>query len=246
MRLNFSPSLQINNVFQSYQINRSAANKAGVSGTESSEEERRDIFTLSPKGKAMNLINNLMKQKMEITDRKNALMASVKEKGGSMESIKTQLEAYDEQLQNIDIQISEAMSRELEKQKEEKQSGDEEPKTREELLNERMNNVAAMSNDVQHIDTLDSLKSKIDGRIKVLESEISLDESRAPDGSLTGASDLKKETVSNLKKKSAEITADINSRMVTLAEEVSEERETKPEEDSKEDSEKDTGGMTEE
>lgn len=246
MRLNYSPALQMNNIFQSYQINRSAANKPGGREAAASQEERRDTLTLSPAGKAQNLITSLMKQKMEITDRKNALMASVKEKGGSMESIKTQLEAYDEQLQNIDIQISEAMSRELEKQKEEKQSGDEEPKTREELLNERMNNVAAMSNDVQHIDTLDSLKSKIDGRIKVLESEISLDESRAPDGSLTGASDLKKETVSNLKKKSAEITADINSRMVTLAEEVSEERETKPEKDSKEDSEKDTGGMTEE
>ena len=29
MRLNYSPAIQINNLFQSYQINRSAANKPG-------------------------------------------------------------------------------------------------------------------------------------------------------------------------------------------------------------------------
>ena len=176
MRLNFSPALQINNAFQSYQINRSAANKPGVNEAEGSNEERRDTFTLSPAGKTQNLINSLMKQKMDITDRKNALLASVKEQGGSMESIKTQLEAYDEQLQNIDIQISEAMSRELEKQEEEKKAGDEEPKTKEEILTERMNAVTSMSTDAERIDSLDSIKTRVDGRVKVLESELALDE----------------------------------------------------------------------
>ena len=226
MRLNYSPAIQINNLFQSYQINRSAANKPGGREAAASQEERRDTLTLSPAGKAQNLITSLMKQKMEITDRKNALMASVKENGGSMDSIKTQLEAYDEQLQNIDIQISEAMSRELKKEDEEKKSNDTEPKTREELLNERMNNVAAMSSDAEHIDTLDSVKSSVDGRIKVLESEIDLDNGRFEGAS--GASDYKKNTLSDLKKKSAEISADINSRMAALAEEVSEERRQDP------------------
>lgn len=155
-----------------------------------------------------------------------------------MDSIKTQLEAYDEQLQNIDIQISEAMSRELKKEDEEKKSNDTEPKTREELLNERMNNVAAMSSDAEHIDTLDSVKSSVDGRIKVLESEIDLDNGRFEGAS--GASDYKKNTLSDLKKKSAEISADINSRMAALAEEVSEERRQDPAEASEEaDSDKD-------
>lgn len=241
MRLNYSPALQINNLFQSYQINRSAANKPGGREAAASQEERRDTLTLSPAGKAQNLITSLMKQKMEITDRKNALMASVKEKGGSMDSIKTQLEAYDEQLQNIDIQISEAMSRELKKEDEEKKSNDTEPKTKEELLNERMNNVAAMSSDAEHIDTLDSVKSIVNGRIKVLESEIALDGGRA------GASDFKKNTLSDLKKKSAEISANINSRMAALAEEVSEERRKDPTDASEEaDSDKNPTDMTEE
>ena len=227
MRLNFSPGLQINNLFQSYQINRSAANKAGVSNTESSEEERRDTFSLSAQGKTMNLINSLMKQKMEITDRKNSLIASTIEKGSSMETIKSQLEAYDEQLESIDVQISQAMARELEK-KEEKENTDNEPKTREELQNEHMSDIVTLSGDVHNISMLDSVKTKVDNRIKILESEISLDTGRL------GAADFKKEELSELKKKSAELASDIGSRMVDIAEEIDENKEQTPEKASEE------------
>lgn len=227
MRLNFSPSLQINNLFQSYQINRSAASKAGVSSGESSDEERRDTFTLSAGGKAMNLINNLMKQKMEITDRKNSLIASTIEKGSSMETIKSQLEAYDEQLESIDVQITQAMARELEK-KEDKENDDATPKTQEELENERLNDIVTLSGDVRNVDMLDSLKTKVDHRISILESEISLDNGRM------GAADFKKEELSDLKKKSSELAFDIGSRMVDIAEEIDENNEKTPEEESEE------------
>lgn len=222
MRLNFSPSLQINNLFQSYQINRSAANKVG-SQSKSSDEERRDTFTLSSKGGAMNMINNLMKQKMEITDRKNSLIASTLEKGSSMETIKSQLEAYDEQLENIDVQITQAMTKELEK-KEEKEN-DDTPKTREELENERLNDIVTLSGDVGNIDMLDSVKTKVDRRITTLESEISLDNGRM------GAADFKKEELSRLKKKSAELASDIGLRMADIAEEIDENNEKSSEEE---------------
>lgn len=226
MRLNFSPSLQINNLFQSYQINRSAANKAGVSSTESSEEERRDTFFLSAQGKSMNLINSLMKQKMEITERKNSLIASTIENGSSMETIKSQLEAYDEQLENIDVQISQAMARELEK-KEDKENTDNEPKTREELQNEHMSDIVTLSGDVRNINMLDSVKTKVDNRIKILESEISLDNGRL------GTADFKKEELSELKKKSAELASDIGARMVDIADEIDDNSEEKPAKDVK-------------
>lgn len=222
MRLNFSPSLQINNLFQSYQINRSAANKVG-SQSKSSDEERRDTFTLSSKGGAMNMINNLMKQKMEITDRKNSLIASTLEKGSSMETIKSQLEAYDEQLENIDVQITQAMAKELEK-KEEKEN-DDTPKTREELENERLNDIVTLSGDVGNINMLDSVKTKVDRRITTLESEISLDNGRM------GAADFKKEELSRLKKKSAELASDIGLRMADIAEEIDENNEKSSEEE---------------
>ena len=222
MRLNFSPSLQINNLFQSYQINRSAANKVG-SQSKSSDEERRDTFTLSSKGGAMNMINNLMKQKMEITDRKNSLIASTLEKGSSMETIKSQLEAYDEQLENIDVQITQAMAKELEKKEE--TENDDTPKTREELENERLNDIVTLSGDVGNIDMLDSVNTKVDRRITTLESEISLDNGRM------GAADFKKEELSQLKKKSAELASDIGLRMADIAEEIDENNEKSSEEE---------------
>ncbi len=175
----------------------------------------------------MDLINSLMKQKMDITDRKNSLIASTIEKGSSMETIKSQLEAYDEQLENIDVQISQAMTRELEK-KEEKENSDKEPKTREELQNEHMTDIVTLSGDVRNINMLDSVKTKVDNRIKILESEISLDNERQ------GAADFKKEELSELKKKSAELASDIGSRMVDIAEDIDENNEETPVENSEE------------
>ena len=166
-----------------------------------------------------------MKQKMEITDRKNSLIASTIEKGASMETIKTQLEAYDEQLENIDVQITQAMARELEK-KEDKENADDTPKTKEELENERMTDIVTLSGDVQNVDMLDSVKTKVDRRITILESEISLDTGRLID------SDFKKEELSELKKKSALLASDIGSRMAEIAEEIEEDKEKTPEEES--------------
>ena len=120
MRLNFNPTIPVNSLINSYQINRSAANQTGGQNGVKAEEERRDSFTLSPEGGKRNLISNLMKQKIDIADRRSALIASVKEKGTSMDSIKPQLEALDEQLRNIDVQISQAIADEAKKQEEEK------------------------------------------------------------------------------------------------------------------------------
>ena len=115
MRLNFNPTIPVNRLINSYQINRSAANQTGGQNGVKAEEERRDSFTLSPEGGKRNLISNLMKQKIDIADRRSALIASVKEKGTSMDSIKPQLEALDEQLRNIDVQISQAIADEAKK-----------------------------------------------------------------------------------------------------------------------------------
>lgn len=169
------------------------------------------------------MINNLMKQKMEITDRKNSLIASTLEKGSSMETIKSQLEAYDEQLENIDVQITQAMAKELEKKEE--TENDDTPKTREELENERLNDIVTLSGDVGNIDMLDSVKTKVDRRITTLESEISLDNGRM------GAADFKKEELSQLKKKSAELASDIGLRMADIAEEIDENNEKSSEEE---------------
>ncbi len=235
MRLDFSPSLQVNNMISSYQINRSAANKPGVSRT---EPERRDSFMRSPaNNNTGNLIQNLMKQKLDITDRKNALIASAKKNGTSMESIKTQIEAFDEQLTNIDIQISQAMTKEMEKQQDKNSQKEDESKTSEELQYEKMTDVVTLSNDAQHVNLIDSVKTKTDKRIKVLESEISLDSGSGRGG----ASSYKTEQLSELKQRSAKLASDLGFRMADIANDIDEERdELSVEKPSEEDEEKDS------
>ena len=89
-----------------------------------------------------------------------------------------------------------------------------------------MTDIVTLSGDVQNVDMLDSVKTKVDRRITILESEISLDTGRLID------SDFKKEELSELKKKSALLASDIGSRMAEIAEEIEEDKEKTPEEES--------------
>ncbi len=244
MRLNFNPTIPVNSLINSYQINRSAANQTGGQNGVKAEEERRDSFTLSPEGGKRNLISNLMKQKIDIADRRSALIASVKEKGTSMDSIKPQLEALDEQLRNIDVQISQAIADEAKKQEEEKGQENKEPQTSEELRYEKMTDVVTLSEDVKHVDLLDSAKNRVDGRIKVLKSEIALDDNRVPDGSLGGATTTKKRELADLETRSVKIASDIGSRMVDIIEETDENNETVPVKESDDSEEADVSNHT--
>ena len=105
-----------------------------------------------------------------------------------------------------------------------------------------------MSTDAERIDSLDSIKTRVDGRVKVLESELALDEGRMGDTEYRDVLDYKREKITELKKKSAQISADMNSRMADLAEEVAEERREEPTEEADETdaAEADSSNMTEE
>lgn len=230
MRMHFNPTIPASSLINSYQINRSAANQTGGSNGVKDKEERRDSFTLSPEGGKRNRIGNLMKQKIDITDQRNALIASIKEKGTSMDSIKPQLEALDEQLRNIDVQISQAIADEAKKQDEEKGQKDKEPQTSEEIQYEKMTDVVSLSNDVKNADLLDSVKDRVDGRIKVLKSEIEIDNNRS--GTESGASAYKLNELSRLETQSVKISYDIGSRMADIAEEANENNEKVPARDS--------------
>lgn len=226
MRMHFNPTITASGLINSYQINRSAANQTGGSNGVKDREERRDAFTLSPEGGKRNRISNLMKQKIDITDQRNALIASIKEKGASMDSIKPQLEALDEQLRNIDVQISQAAADEAKKQDEEKGQTDKEPQTSEEIRYEKMTDAVSLSNDVKNADLLDSVKDRMDGRIKVLKSEIEIDNNRSDTG--FGASAYKLNELSRLETQSVKISYDIGSRMADIAEETNENNEKVP------------------
>ncbi len=229
MRLDFSPGLHANNMFSSYQINRSAVNKEGVAHK---EPERKDSFLRSNRNNTADFIQSLMKQKLDITDRRNALIADAKKNGSSMESIKPQLEALDEQLANIDVQISQAMTKEMEKQQEKESEKDDQPKTKEELQYERMTDVVTLSGDAKHVNLIDSVKGSIDGRIKTLESEIEIDNGRGLESGLEGASAYKVEQLSELKQRSAKLESDLGFRMTDIANKIEDEKDKVPEEES--------------
>ena len=203
-------------LFNVYRANQSMARQNGSNSlSQADKAERRDRITVTPQGKVNGLMESFIKQKMTITEQKNALISSTLEKGGTMESIKSQLENYDEQLKNIDQQMADMMVKEMEKQGDNVQKPDDgEPKTEEQLQNERLANMSGLATDIQYIKTIDTIKSKMNGDAGVLQSEIELDKDRL--GSSAGAKKLiakKEEKLSDMAQKSSKLMAEIADRL---------------------------------
>lgn len=117
----------------------------------------------------------------------------------------------------------------MEKQREKESPKDDEPKTKEELRYEKMTDVVTLSTDARHVNLVDSVKGSIDGRIKTLESEIEIDNSR--EGTFEGASAYKLEQLSELKQRSAKLEADIGFRMADIANEIEKDKDEISEEE---------------
>lgn len=194
MRVNFNVGQQ-NNFLNAHRINQCVAQPFQQNANHLKNEKRRDIVSISPKGKAMNLIENLMKQKQNITDQKNKLISSTLDNGGNLDSIKSQLKTYEEQLKNIDEQISQAMAKDAEKQAEKLETKkDDKPKTEEEVMNDRLSNIVNISSDVEHAEIISTAKSKLEGEASVLEAEINSDGSRVLESKLDRVVEIKSQT----------------------------------------------------
>lgn len=220
MKLNFNPGVQ-NQIFNACRINQSAAAKTGKAGSTQAQESRVDLAFISRQGKKGSLIETLMKQKMSITDQKNSLISSAKKDGRSMDSIKSQVEAYEKQLKEIDQQISEAMAKEMEKQAE-KSKKDDGPKTEQEVENARLANVLDLSQGLENAEVVDSVKTRVDGEARVLKSEIALDKMRGASAEAVAA---KEEKLAGLEKKSAELLSDVGEIVAETAETAKEQNE---------------------
>lgn len=219
MKLNFNTITQ-NQIFNAYRINQSAAAKNGKAKA-TAKGARKDLALLSPQGKQSSLIDTLMKQKMNIMEQKESLISSTKKDGKSMDTIKGQLEAYEKQLKDIDQQISEAMTKEMEKQAQ-KSKKDDQPKTEQEIENARLANVMDLSQGLEKAEVVDSVKTRVDGEARVLQSEIALDIMRdAPEEAIAA----KEDKLSNLEKKSAELLSDIGEIIADTAEKAEEQNE---------------------
>lgn len=180
---------------------------------------QQDSLSISPQGRASGIVDALNKQKMQIEDRKNNLMAAAREDGRSMESIQAQLDSYDEQIKKIDEQITEATVQQMTASAEEQnrivKKDDNQPKTEQEIQNEKMNNLMKLSSGLDRFSITNSVKTRVDGASAVLESEIALDKGR-------GSTASKEAELAELRQRSMNLTTQIGKQAANLFDQIQE------------------------
>lgn len=190
----------------------------------------KDAVSISPLGKAKNYIDSLMKQKQKLTESKDALISATLEKGESMDSIKAQLESYEEQIKAIDEQVAQTMADQLKPKKNSQDDAENiRPKTEEAIQAERMNSLVSLSSDLKQTQIVASTKTNIDGESRILKIEIKLDEARA------GASEQKKERLANLQKQSGDLSHQVLEEITSIRSEIRDSYELAPVEPDAED-----------
>ena len=203
-----------NSVINSGAVNRSIANKIGKIENNINDSNKqngqinkkndRDTVLISAQGRKQSIIEQLMKQKQDIIERKNEVKISADEKGYD---VTEQLKAYEEQIKQIDEQISQIQSEEANESNDNKidlkSTYKQEQKTEEEIQNENLTKISniAISNELTEI--VSNVKNQIDNRVNILETELKLDASRGL------FSEEKIEEVSELKAQSSSVSNDI-------------------------------------
>lgn len=207
--------MRINNIgVQSTFINFSNINKSAGQNhaKKSGQQEQSYSVSISPSGKANSLIDNLMKQRQNITDSKNDLVSRTLKSGGTMESIQSQLDSYNKQINDINMQIVQ-LTAQFAKDKSSKSdsSTNNEPKSDDQIQTEQDSSLIGLSSDLKQMKTVSSVKSKIDGEAGSLKNEIKLDDSRG------GASASKAMGLADLENKSANIEARISESLGNIS-----------------------------
>ena len=203
-----------NSVINSGAVNRSIANKIGKTENnindlnkqngQINKKNDRDTVLISAQGRKQSIIEQLMKQKQDIIERKNEVKISADEKGYD---VTEQLKAYEEQIKQIDEQISKIQSEEANESNDNKidlkSTYKQEQKTEEEIQNENLTKISniAISNELTEI--VSNVKNQIDNRVNILETELKLDASREL------FSEEKIEEISELKAQSSSVSNDI-------------------------------------
>ncbi len=205
-----------NNFFNTTPINRGLYEKNfAIKGSEQQGGKDSDSISISSLGKAKSLIESLTKQKEKIIENKNELIGRTLEKGGSMDSIKARLETFEEQIKNIDNQIAQITSEQLKQQVEEqKKVAYKKPKTEDEVETERLHSMVNMSSSLDQAKVVSSVKTKVEGELRVLGTEIKLDASRK------GVHKSKYERLAELQNKASDLTSKIGESLSKVYEEI--------------------------
>lgn len=185
-------------------INRSAAKKNEVLNGIKAETPRTDVAAISSVGKKQSMIEQLMKQKEYLQERKQSLIDSATENGTT--DLDQQLKEYEQQMKDIDDQITKLQTEDNEKKESDDTTGRiyEEPKTKEEVQTDQLNGLTALSSGTDLTEVLSSVKGKLDGQITVMTAEVH---------SMNGSTESKLEKISELKSRSQKISSDIAEKL---------------------------------
>lgn len=188
-----------------------------------SYHEVQNQFLHGNTNNSSHLVKSLMKQKQALIEQKNELINTTRTKGGDMQSIRASVEAYDQQIQTIDRQISQEMSKQAEKQMEnQKQKQDNQPKTSQEIENKRLADIVNLSSDLSQAKNVQSIQVSVKGDARVLKSEIELDKMR---GGSSEAISRKEKKLAELEEKANELTSKLAEKAGETVEQVEEDNE---------------------
>lgn len=143
------------------------------------EERREDRVQLNPMKQAQSIIDHLMDQKQNLIEQKNQLIADTLGGGGDINSIQALVSLYDEQISNLDTQISQTMKDMVELQLEKKEEKEEkEPGTKEEQQIRQLSKLSGASMEYEQVNQIHSAYGQKKREASIMASEMRLDNSR--------------------------------------------------------------------
>lgn len=158
-------------------MNRKSIREAQAGKRKEGQERREDKVQLTPENRMQGRIDFLMERKQELIERKNELMAS----GADWDSIKAMVALYEEQISNVETEISQTMKEmveeQLEKAEEEKKDG-KDPETKEEQQLQYMNNLSNASMDYKQVSQVHKAYDQKRRDASIMSMEVKLDDSR--------------------------------------------------------------------
>lgn len=169
MRINSNFVAQNSQIFHQQ---KSPFMNAEINGSDAKNAKRFDKNEITPK----TLVEVLMEQKKNVTEQKYSMIGKHLEKGGDIQTIQSQLDAYDEQLKTLDMQIKTAQLSEQQKQEEEQNKAIvTEPMTEEEADAAHLSNLVSKSTSHEQTETIQNVQQRLEGESEALKTEIALD-----------------------------------------------------------------------
>ncbi|MFI3230368.1 MAG: hypothetical protein R3Y29_02310 [bacterium] len=166
----------------------------------------------STTSKTSSLVESLNKQKEQIQEIKEDLMASTKEKGGTMSDIKAQLEAFDDQIKELDSQIAKANIDDIIYKPTKTNDLNQQPKSDEDIQNSKIKHFISLSNSLEQAKSTDYIKKRLEGEANILTTEI---KENATDNKLDRVNDIQAQIV-QLEKQVMNILVNVNNQVEEL------------------------------